>query len=324
MIGGYMDKRERVLAVMNGQKPDKVPSGFWLHFGPEAFHGEKAVSTHLRFFEDSKTDICKIMNENLIPQDHELKTAADWSNLQPLKTDSEGFIRQVELVRTVADAVKDKVFLLATIHGVVASASHLVGGPNLYDVNRKILVRHLRENPEGMKHGLRIITDYLVALAQACLDAGADGIYYAALGGERAMFDDHEFAEVIRPLDLQVLEAADGRTCYNVLHICKEHVNLERYLGYPGEVVNWGIHERNPSLTEGKAIFPGKILLGGLDDRSGVLVDGSKEDITAAVHAVLDEMGDELFFLGADCTLPSDIDLNRIRLAVDAVNSYHK
>jgi len=137
------------------------------------------------------------------------------------------------------------------------------------------------------------------------------------------MYDDREFAEVIRPLDIQVLEAASGRTCFNVLHVCKDQVNLERYRGYPGDVVNWGIHEQNLTLTEGMAVFPDKILLGGLDDRSGVLVDGDDEAIAEAVQTVIREMGDHPFILGADCTLPSEIYLHRIRVAVDAAIRYH-
>lgn len=319
-----MNKRERVMAVLNGQKPDRIPSGFWLHFEKEAFFGEAAVKRHLEFFRESKTDICKIMNENLIPQDLSLKTAADWSNVKPINTDSAYFKRQVELIKAISDAMAGEAVLVATIHGVVACASHMINGMDQYNANRQILVKHYRENPEGMKQAFRYIADYLLELTKASIEAGTDGIYYAALGGERFMYTDSEFAELVRPLELEILEAATRLEGFNVLHICKEQVNLERFQGYPGTVVNWGIFADNPSLTEGKKLFPGKILLGGLDDRSGVLVDGSEAEITAAVHAILDEMSNDSFYLGADCTLPPDIDMDRIRIAVAATESYKK
>ena len=53
-----------------------------------------------------------------------------------------------------------------------------------------------------------------------------------------------------------------------------------------------------------------------------VLVDGTLEQITEAVHAVLDEMGTRNFILGADCTLPTDIALARIAGAVEATGTY--
>lgn len=313
-----MNKRERVLTVVNGLKADKVPAGFWLHFPPAAAQGEAALAAHLRFFNDSGTDICKVMNENLLTADPHLQSAADWAALQPFSTDSDLFTRQVELVRSIVAAVGDSAVVLATIHGVVASASHVLGGPTIYDTDRDRLVRDLRENPEAMRLGLAKVADYLAALTRACLEAGADGIYYAALGGEENFYTDAEFAEFIRPLDLRVMAAASGRKGFNVLHVCKDHLNLERYRGYPGDVVNWGVFSANPSLTDGRAIFPDKVLLGGLDDRSGVLVDGSHAEIAAAVQTVLQEAGDGPFILGADCTLPTDIDPARIRAAVAA------
>lgn len=313
-----MNKRERVMAVIEGRKADKVPAGFWLHFPPGAEHGEAALAAHLEFFAESGTDICKVMNENLLEQDASLRTAANWAALQPFRTDGGGFARQVELVRQVAAAVNGEAIVLATIHGVVASASHVLGGPTIYDTDRNQLARDLRDQPEAMRHGLSLVADYLAALARACLEAGADGIYYAALGGEKDFYTDEEFASFVRPLDLKVLEAASGRKGFNVLHLCKDDLNLERYRGYPGDVVNWGVHGRNPSLEQGRALFPGKVLLGGLDDRSGVLVEGSPEEIAAAVRAVVEQNSSGPFILGADCTLPTGIDPARIRAAVAA------
>ena len=70
---------------------------------------------------------------------------------------------------------------------------------------------------------------------------------------------------------------------------------------------------------EGAALFKDRAILGGLDDRSGVLVDGSEEEIRQAVRKVLGQMQGRRFVLGADCTLPTEIDYNRIRTAVEAV-----
>lgn len=50
-----------------------------------------------------------------------------------------------------------------------------------------------------------------------------------------------------------------------------------------------------------------------------MLVDGTPDEIRAHTAAVLQEMKDTPFIVGSDCTLPTDIDLNRIRLVVDTV-----
>ena len=54
--------------------------------------------------------------------------------------------------------------------------------------------------------------------------------------------------------------------------------------------------------------------MGGLD-RHGIIVDGSEDEIQAAVHNVLCD-APERFILGADCTLPGDVDWDNIRTAI--------
>ena len=77
-----MNKFERVMAAYYGQKPDRVPCGFWYHFSKGNEYGPQSVQTHLRFFEESGTDLCKVMNENSCPDDPSIQCAADWSHLQ--------------------------------------------------------------------------------------------------------------------------------------------------------------------------------------------------------------------------------------------------
>ena len=51
-----MTKKERVIAAIEGREPDKIPSGFSLHFPKEIAFGDAAVDAHIRFFEESDTD----------------------------------------------------------------------------------------------------------------------------------------------------------------------------------------------------------------------------------------------------------------------------
>lgn len=313
-----MNKRERVMAVIQGQKPDRIPSGFWLHFPKGHDFGKAAEDIHVDFFQKTGTDICKIMNENLLPWDESIHTPADWNHIKPFNKKADYIQRQIDLVKRIADRMAGEAVLLATIHGVVASISHVLGGGALYDRDKLLQVRHMRENPQGMHAAYEAVTEILQYLAEECLRAGADGIYYAALGGENYGHTDAEFDEFVRPADLAIMNAAKDRKCFNVLHICKDHIDLNRYVDYPGEVVNWGVYSDNLSLEEGRKLFPGRVILGGLDDRSGVLVDGTLEQIQAEVKQIIAGFGRENFILGADCTLPTEIAYERIRCAVEA------
>ena len=312
-----MTRKERVLATVRGETPDRVPAAFWLHFPESMHHGEQAVKAHLKFWEETETDILKVMNENLLPR-QPIAAAGDWRHIRPLRLDDPFVVDQLDIIKAVADAVGDETPVIATIHGVFASAFHTAFGRDPYEQKRAGLVAHFREAPKAVQAGFRAIAEGLAALTQASLQAGAHGIYYAALGGEQALFTADEFAELIEPLDRAVLDAAREASAFNILHICKDHVDLRRYANYQPQVVNWAVHEGNPPLIEGRELFPASTLLGGLDDRAGVLVSGTGPELETAVAAAIEEMGIERFILGADCTLPTEISYQRIRQAVRA------
>lgn len=317
-----MNSRERVMALMNGEKTDGVPSGFWLHFPAGYEVGKASEDIHVDFFKRTGTDICKIMNENLLPQNSDIQTAADWSKVKPFDKKAKFIQDQIDLVKRISDRVAGDAVVLATIHGITASVSHILGGGALYDQDKLLQVKHLRENPTGMKSAIEAVTEILAYLSEECIKAGADGIYYAALGGETYSYTREEFDAYIKPGDLAILKAAESRPLFNVLHICKDNIDLSKYVDYPGEVVNWGVFSENPSLDEGRKLFSNKVIMGGLDDRSGVLVDGTMEEIQAAVHQIIQGFGTERFILGADCTLPTEIDYARIRCAIDTARNY--
>ena len=96
-----MTKREQVLAVLNGEKTEQIPRGFWLHF-PEGFeNGQPAIDMHLKFFEESGTSICKIMNENTMPNLPHINTAADLDKMESVSHDDPIIVNQVALVKEI-------------------------------------------------------------------------------------------------------------------------------------------------------------------------------------------------------------------------------
>ena len=160
-------------------------------------------------------------------------------------------------------------------------------------------------------------------LARGYIEAGVDAVYYAALGGERCYFTDEEFAEWIEPFDKQIMAAVREAGGYCFLHICKSSLNMERYRDYHSacDVVNWGIYEAPMSLEEGRRLFPGKTVMGGLPNRHGVLADGDANAVRAAVRDVIAAWGRRGLIIGADCTLATEQDLSLVRAAVEAARA---
>lgn len=318
-----MNGRERVLAVLAGEKPDRVPVGFWMHFPPRAFYGEEAVAMHMKYFRETRTDICKIMNECTYPCEHNIQAASDWRQVKVYGREADFIVRQADVVSQVVEQCPEGV-AVATIHGVVASASHtLLGIPRYDTIGRFAQLYHLRTSPQVMKDAYEKIAFTLCAVTEASVKAGADGIYYAALGGEWDGFTDEEHAEYIAKQDRMVIEAAyEAGAKFVILHMCKPKVKLERFLGYPCDVVNWGIEESGVSLPEGQKLFPGKVVLGGLNNRHGALIAGDYEQLEQEIHRIIRQMEPGRFILGSDCTLPPDLDYGRIAMAVKACGTY--
>ena len=156
-------------------------------------------------------------------------------------------------------------------------------------------------------------------LVDCSLEAGADGIFYAALGGEANWFFHDEYMENVAGFEQKLYGHIKEKTPFNVLHICKSNIDFERFTDLNPAVVNWSIYHNNTSLTRGAELFPNSVILGGFQDRSGVLVDGTDEQIQAHTDKVLDEMKGKRFIVGSDCTLPTHISSDRIRCVVEEI-----
>ena len=308
-----------ILAALGGAN-NKIPAGFWLHFPGEEYYGKKTIQAHLRFFEETGVDFLKLMNEYKVVTPAYITSASDWKYVKPFGKDT-GFVRQqLDVIKAVSDILGKRTPLIATIHGVFASAFHACRSEEARFSRGNPVSEHLFTDPKTTSGGLKAVAEGLAEFSLACIEAGAAGIYYAALGGEDYRFSAGQFEEWIKPLDLLVLNAVKEKTDLSILHICKDQVRLPLYADYPASVVNWAIHESNLGLEEGAVIFKDRIILGGLDDRSGVLVDGSRDEIRTAVAAAKAAMKNRDFIVGADCTLPTEISPQRIRWAVEAAH----
>ena len=311
-----MNKLERVLEAIAGRGAGYVPVGVWYHF-PQQFHqGTESVAAHAKYFRDTGVDFVKVMNENVHPGDAGISTAADWQHYRPLDVRSPQLRDQLDIVKRLADLFGDEAMVISTIHGAVASMAHATG--RAYEARPTALREHARQEPEYVARGLAATGEALAEFAQLSVEAGASGIYYAAFGAEQDNFTSEEFASWIAPADRQVLSAAGEAGATTFVHVCKTGVDLDRFVDYPTDVMNWTARGGDLSLAEGAALFDGKAILGGLDTSSPTLVSGSADEIAAFVDdALAAGAGVERFLLGGDCSLDSATPTDHIRIITE-------
>ena len=317
-----MTKRDRVLRAIRKEPVDFVPSCFSLHFPKEKNSGEAGVRAHLDFFRDTGADIAKIMNENLVPSPGMGSSFPEaYADVRAFGRDTDFIVDQIDFTKRILDGLDDEYFTLGTLHGICASALHPIERSGIdYEKARDLQLLSLREAEGTTLSAFNRIADGLCGLVEGYKEAGVDAIYYATLGGEPRWFSDEEFDKWIKPFDLKIMKAIKEAGMYCFLHICKDGLNMQRYRDYASlsDVVNWGVYEVPFSLEEGRKLFPGCTIMGGLRNRSGVLVDGSAEEIREEVRSVINGFGRTGFILGADCTLATEQDMGRLRAAIEA------
>ncbi|MGI6096311.1 MAG: uroporphyrinogen decarboxylase family protein [Lachnospiraceae bacterium] len=326
-----MTKRERVVNAILGKEVDGIPSSFSLHFPEAQAVGDAAVEAHLKFFEETDTDIIKIMNENLLPAPAEgyIRTPEEYYNQVPEITEKTTFITdQIEMTKKILDRADKDAFSLGTLHGVCATGIHPLmnmGEGFTVEEARQIQLDFLRWDEKKMLDAMERITEGMCILAKAYVDAGVDAVYYAALGAERKWFTDEEFDKWIKPFDLRIMKAIKDAGGYCFLHMCKYGLNMGRYdkdYAALSDVVNWGVYEAPMSLEEGRNQFAGITVCGGLKNRTGVLVDGDEAAVRAEVRDVIQGFGRKGFILGADCTMNTEQDLSLVRAAVEEARNH--
>ena len=318
-----MDKRERVLACMNHLTVDRPPVGFWFHLSDAQKRGAACVQAHLDYYNHVDVDLAKIMCDGYFdypnPLAQSMQKASDWYHLKPLGKNHPFLREQVDRAKAVKDGLKDD---MCVFYNVFAPFSSI-----RYGTSDELVMAHLREDPQAVAYALGIIAEDNSTLCELLMtEAGCDGIYYCVQGGEKDRMTGETYRAYITPSDKAVLSHANKFSPYNILHCCGWAGipnRLENWQDYPAKVINWAVFIEEMDLVRGRAFFGGKTVLGGCDNRkTGVLYTGSKAEVQSFVRKLVSSFDQDTgYMIGADCTLPADIDKKRIQWVIEAVNS---
>lgn len=313
-----MNKRDSVLSLLDeGIETPYIPAGFFIHFDPKFHRGQAAIEKHLEYFKFTDMDFVKIQYENRFPIVPEIKRPEDWAKMPCYGADF--YEDQINIAKELVEAVGKDAMVLMTLYSPFMCAGHSSG--------KEILVEHLRENSNQTKKGIEIIADSLLTFVKGCVDVGIDGFYHSTQGGESHRFEGSPiFDECIRPYDLALMEEIERSCEFNILHVCDYeggYTDLSPYVDYPGHVVNVGpkIGSDTLSSLEIAELF-GRPFMGGLD-RHGIITTGRAAEIKAEVNLICQEATSN-FILGADCTLPSDINWENIKTAIDTAHKIQR
>ncbi|MBQ9326321.1 MAG: hypothetical protein IJ246_11165 [Clostridia bacterium] len=312
-----MNRRERVEAVLKGQTPDRTPVCFWHHFG--ALSPQQTVRAHLKWLEDSGEDMLKMMSDEFfIYPLGDAKTPKDFLALRPQGRQSAYVQGMIERATQINEALHGSVVTLYNAFSPYPNLKHAIG--------QEAAVALLHASPEAFGHVLDVIlSDTLDFIEGLLTQSGTDGCMLCMQGAEEGLFSDEAYMRFLRPGEKAIVDMANRYSQKNLLHLCGWDGTpdiLERWRGYDSAMVNWDVDVEHVKLRDGRAYFGGRVLLGGLNNRPDSLLNtGSKEEVQTLVRATLKEAGEARFILGADCSLPSDVNPERVRWVVEAVET---
>src|SRR5437867_14722 len=188
-----MTKRERVLAALRGDAVDRVPISFWLHnFATENSAAGLAAET-LRLARAFDWDFLKPQSraqcfaemwgltyqpsaERATPftvTRTPLAGAADLERLRPVDPRQGALGEQLAALAEIRAAVGPDTPIIWTIFAPIMVMPYLLTG------GREQALVMARDAPKAMDAGLAAIAETLAAYARACVEAGADGLFYA-------------------------------------------------------------------------------------------------------------------------------------------------
>lgn len=327
-----MSKKQWFIDKVNGVNED-LPVSFWLHFldaedqqnyleTPEVF--DENIKGHRQYVASIQPDYIKLMSDGFFQYPTKevlaVQSFADLAQLAPLSANHPWITKQVELVQAQLQALPEEI---ASFYNIFSPASYYKF--LLPEATRnQILADRIVENPQLIQAVLNFIASDIQTLVQAVItQGGATGIYLSVQNVQDARVTSQDYEQFIRPSELKVIETANQVSKYHILHICgysHSHNDLQLYRDYPFPIFNWSTSSEKVSLAQGKQIFKDKVILGGFDNTlEGILATGSKDEIAEFTKNLVNQTGKERLILGADCTLPKNIDWQRIKWVQEIV-----
>ena len=326
-----MTKQERVRAALAGAEVDRVPVSFWSHDFLREWTPQGLAQAMLERHRQYDWDYMKVNPRATYyaeawgcryrpsgdpargPEtlDYVLKSPSDLEKVQPVDVHQGPFGEQLQALRLIAEGLAGEAPFVQTVFSPLSVIGRMANG------DREAVRRWMRKAPEALHRALAAVTESLAAYATACLQAGADGIFFPTV--EWGTYDNataEEYNQFARPYDLRVLQAA-AAGWFNILHVCRQNNMLALLLDYPVQAFNWASSQAgNPGLAEGLAQTE-RAVMGGVDQAT--IGSASPEEVAAEVREALRQTGGRRFLLAPGCSISPLTPEANLRAAAQAV-----
>ena len=325
-------KRERVLAALRGDPVDRVPLGFWLHNFVAENSAKGLADETLRLARVFDWDFLKPQSRaqcfaemwgltyrpstdpaiQYSVMQTPLNGAADAARLSPVDPRTGALGEQLDALSRIRSGVGADTPIIWTVFAPMMVLPYLLRG------GREQALAIARAEPKAIDAALTAMAETLATYARACIEAGADGLFYATNIARADGLTAEECRRFQRPHDLRILGAVEDAP-FNLLHVCGPAIHFDEFADYPVAAFSWALGGGNPSLSEVRR-RTGRAVVGGLPAKPEI-ASMSAAELAARARRAVDEMRGRALLLGPDCSINPDTPETLLHAAAAVVRS---
>lgn len=308
-----MNKRERVMAALEGRIVDRLPFALWRHFYAQDRTAQGLARATVNLYRHCDADLIVMMPGPLYMAEAwgaDIRTfgsddippyivtptvgrATDWRQFPELDIANSSLQREIEAVRIARSLLtpEDAPLILA-LYSPLTTANQLCAGRLLED---------LRSFSNDLRSGLARIAQATIALGRACLNAGADGFM---LINDQLCHDrlrPREYRELIE-FDRQVLQGL-AQASIRILSLPGENPVFEQVRQYDVHAIHWATWRSTPSLAAARQQVE-CCLMGGLNEQT--FANGSPRDLQSQIADAIRQTDGRRLIIAPGGPLPPD------------------
>lgn len=338
-----MNHAERIRAALRGEAVDRLPINLWMHFSTVDQDPRSLAEAQVAFARKYDFDFIKLMpfglygvqdygakirifnrvNEPPVLDDPGIHDALDWGRIDPLPANYGTYGKQVQLARHTLALTPPALPVIQTIFSPLTTARKLAGDRILLD---------MKTEPELFHQALQALTDTTINFVLANIEAGVDGFFFATQCANTDFMTEAEYRAYGAAYDLQVLDAYQDVTWFNVAHLHGDNGMFDLIADYPVHALNWHDRWSTPTLAQARQQTD-KCLLGGIREvpyldgkgnllRASLLESGSVDEVERHVREAVADAGERKLILGPGCVanqLSTEKNLYALRRSVERI-----
>lgn len=334
-----MNSRERVLALLNGEKPDTVPVVPVLdgYFAPqligrpndECFLDGACMATALaaaleRFgYDGALAEMGLGAEPNVLGcplevEGHDVPLAVDTI------VDEPGDIAGIAVPDPWAEGKLDPVKRLVDAVGERAVVLGSVRSPFEYAATVRGLLGFMNDfyaDPDFVRELIAAVTPATVAVGRGLAEAGVDALVMKDSFASSSMISPEHYREFAFPAEVEAIGELRGAAPV-ILHICRNSMPILEEMATTGATA---LEIDSPvDLAEARALAGDDIVLKGNIDAVTVIEKGTPADVDVAVKAAIEAAGGGRFILSTGDSIPISAPEENVAAMVEAARRYGK